>query len=694
MLPQITPALFRSTAAFVDPLAIDDNVSLMMHFDVGNEAGNWWSDYSLKNKGAVIPAGTAYLSGKGALGTTGLFASTAYFGGGYAQWPAHADYNMGSGDFTVDFWFYPDTAFNGTARRIVFQCDSAATATSVSFGVTLNTANKIITSTNVGSTAYNVTSTTAFTAPGWHHVAHVRTGNTLKLFIDGVQEGGDVAISGSVNSSPNKLAIGCLGESTTQTYRGYLEELRISKGVARWTANFTPSAPYKYASVGGNDSFTKLLLHAGTYHGGKWAFDTSPSAKLSGSATGGAQISQAAAKFGSASMYLAGGASDAWTVPAHIDFDFGAGDFTIDFWANVVSYPTHLGLFARRILGDSNNCYRMVFLNNGTPQFYVMTGGTIQVNVTGAAGQAPAGEGWVHWAVVRNGNNWRMYKNGVMVAEQNVAFTIPAFSGNLNIGTVEGGLYPFNGYIDEFRVSKGIARWTANFTPPKAPYEPDRATNGNDAFAVLLLHGDGTTGSTVFPDSSFAAHGNATPAGVISVQPGNKFGGSSIQQNGAGYLTFPHHADWELGAGDFTIDWWEYRSGAGVAIARDLASTYSPFLLSYDISGARHIYFTSNGSSWDLANGAGGHTFGATTYNVWNHLAIVRRSGTFFAFKDGVLQNTWSPGTAAILANGSPLCIGAGQSGNNFNGYIDELRITKGIARWDSNFTPPNAAYS
>jgi hypothetical protein len=218
---------------------------------------------------------------------------------------------------------------------------------------------------------------------------------------------------------------------------------------------------------------------------------------------------------------------------------------------------------------------------------------------------------------------------------------------------------------------------------------------GNDSFTKLLLHCEGAHTSTVFNDSSPAAHGNASPSGTIYVSTvGSKFGTGSMWQSGNGYVAYANHADWEFGAGNFTVDWWEYRAAAGgCAIARDLPTTYAPFLLGYDLSGALHVYATSNGSSWDLANGAGGHTLGPTTYNAWTHLAVSRSNGVFYAFKNGLLQNTWSTGVGALVGNGNPLCIGAAQNAANINGFTDEIRITKGHARYVAAFFPRSAAY-
>jgi hypothetical protein len=221
------------------------------------------------------------------------------------------------------------------------------------------------------------------------------------------------------------------------------------------------------------------------------------------------------------------------------------------------------------------------------------------------------------------------------------------------------------------------------------------ASGGNDAFTKLLAHFEGANNYNWFFDSSLAAHGYATVNGAATVQNGSPLGVASngvLSQNSS-YLTWPNSADWEFGAGDFTVDWWEYRSAAGgAAICRDVTTVYCPFLLNWTQAG--EIYMTSTGSSWDIANGAGGLPnpgFGQLL-TTWTHLAVTRQGNTFRAFRDGVLKSTWTS-ALAIKSNANPLSIGVGQTSNYFVGYMEEVRISKGIARWTANFTPPSKAY-
>ena len=213
--------------------------------------------------------------------------------------------------------------------------------------------------------------------------------------------------------------------------------------------------------------------------------------------------------------------------------------------------------------------------------------------------------------------------------------------------------------------------------------------SGIDSNTVLCLHADSSGNADASASGhTQTAHGSAS---ISSTQ--SEFGGASMKftQSTGDYYTSSNSADFDFGAGDFTIDWWAYEISGGslpvTHIARDNTTTIPPFILSYN--GA--IWMSSNFSAWDIA---AGKTFGAPIFSTWNHLAISRQGGTFYTFRNGVLQDTWTS-SLAFPADTNPLSIGACQGGASYmNGYIDELRVSKGIARWTANFTPPTLAYS
>ena len=151
--------------------------------------------------------------------------------------------------------------------------------------------------------------------------------------------------------------------------------------------------------------------------------------------------------------------------------------------------------------------------------------------------------------------------------------------------------------------------------PGITPALMSAASPGNDQFTKLLLHFD-ATGTQTITDSSFARHGNASIGGVIAMNPATGILGSpsSAYNAQAGTIFFPNSSDWEFGAGDFTVDWWEYMTAlsSGWSISRDATTSFCPFLF-----GQSGIYMTSNASAWDIASARGASSF---IQNAWTHV--------------------------------------------------------------------------
>lgn len=232
----------KALQAYVSALGAgnDTYTKVLLHFE-GTDGGTTITDSNLGGSSHTwTAAGNANTdNAQVKFGTTSLALDGT---GDYVTTPDHADFTLGSGDFTVDLWFRC-TAAGGTAKRVAGQCDGSATDASTSFRISRSAANVITFTAVVGSTAFAVTGTTQFTDAlntGWHHLACVRTSNTIRMFIDGVQEGGDVSISGTVNDSSDVLGVGAIGAVTTNPWIGWLDEFRLSVGIARWTTTFTP----------------------------------------------------------------------------------------------------------------------------------------------------------------------------------------------------------------------------------------------------------------------------------------------------------------------------------------------------------------------------------------------------------------------------------------------------------------------
>src|SRR5262245_49789331 len=170
------------------PLNGTDGSTIIADTNVGGSAHTWTANGNAQIDTAISKFGGAALLLDGS--------------GDYLSTPDHADFDVGSGAFTIDFWFNR-AGGDGTIREAWGGQASRAFA-GRTIEIALGSAN-VWTATvfQNDSTFATVTGTTTFTATGWHHIAFIRTGNTLRLFVNGTQEGGDVAFGASVQSSGN-----------------------------------------------------------------------------------------------------------------------------------------------------------------------------------------------------------------------------------------------------------------------------------------------------------------------------------------------------------------------------------------------------------------------------------------------------------------------------------------------------------
>ena len=211
----------------------------------------------------------------------------------------------------------------------------------------------------------------------------------------------------------------------------------------------------------------------------------------------------------------------------------------------------------------------------------------------------------------------------------------------------------------------------------------------------LLLHGDGTNGSTTITDSSpspktVTAFGDAQ---ISTAQ--SKFGGSSLAFDGTGdYLQFPDDPSFEFGSSPFTIECFIYLTAlpdyfdAHVYSARNdplqtgvvLAVRTNLKLRFYRGPGLNNL---ESNSSLQL--------------NTWHHIAVTRSSNTVTLWLDGINVGSRSLavslGSNPIIRISSVVTDPTSIPGAFVTGYIDDLRVTKGVARYTSNFTPPTAPF-
>jgi hypothetical protein len=204
-------------------------------------------------------------------------------------------------------------------------------------------------------------------------------------------------------------------------------------------------------------------------------------------ANGDAQLSTSVKKFGSASLAL-DGTGDYLEVAANNDFGFGTGDYTVEgqFYFNSVAAVTNLFDFRA---GAGSDVAPLVYIDaGGQLRFYSYSADRI-TGATLTTGQ------WYHIAVSRSGNDTRLFLNGQLQGTWTVSPVDYGIAKPLVIGARWDGNNPFNGNIDEFRVTKGIARYIANFVAPLSEFTSDEDTK-------LLLHCNGSDTSTTIIDDT------------------------------------------------------------------------------------------------------------------------------------------------------------------------------------------------
>lgn len=227
------------------------------------------------------------------------------------------------------------------------------------------------------------------------------------------------------------------------------------------TTRYTTSTSTVTVTV---DARTKLLLHMDGTGGSKAFLDSSPQPHTI-TANGNAQIDTAQSKFGVSSGLFDGNGAYLFAVDSP-DWAL-TGDFTIDFWIRPTTSLAARGLFEQ--YQDANNYWGLYMdatyiyvrlVSGGAAPVYQYFSDPLSLNV------------WAHIAAVRNGNAWAVYVGGVSKLAFTYTGAVPDYAGPVNIGLLTTNGWYFKGWFDEFRVSKGVARWTSNFTPPTAPYEP------------------------------------------------------------------------------------------------------------------------------------------------------------------------------------------------------------------------------
>jgi hypothetical protein len=598
-----------------------------------------------------------------------------------------------SGDFTIEAFIYL-TSYPAAAASIYgFEVTGF-------FKFDVNTSgNLTVNRPNIG---FFITGATALQRNAWNHVALVRSGtgtNNIKIYLNGV-----VDAQGTNTTNITASGTGFIGSSLTGAAQldGYISNLRVTN-TAVYTSSFTPpTAPL--TAISGTQLLTcqsnrfvdnSTNLFAITTNGtpSVQAFSPfAPTAPYSTSVVGGSGY------FDGAGDYLVTPSSTAFDVPS-------GGQWCLDFWV----YTSVSG-------------FKAVFNKNwpfgglGPTQGFYLSGTTATYSDGGSgtavltASIVPPLSQWNHYVYTKDSTNTiRIFVNGVLAGSvvRNTAIgTFPVFIGiasNLAAGSTSAGYYGdlrfVNGSIPTTYQTSSTTNGTTIFSVPTAPTTTTSqgATSG-DVKLLLNFTNAGIIDNTAKNDLETV--GNAQISTSVK-----QFGTGSIAFDGTGdYLQLPASVNNFLGTSDFTIEAWVYIAGNAslnnnsvrdAAILTLIGGTN--ISLTFIIRGDA----TTTGTGFQLYQStpvvSNLNVTGTISQLTWHHIAVSRSGSSVRFFLNGTQMGTTQTNSSSWGSSTQALYVGSTrQSGfnNDLNGYIDDLRITRGFARYTANFTPPTAAFA
>jgi len=241
---------------------------------------------------------------------------------------------------------------------------------------------------------------------------------------------------------------------------------------------------------------------------------------------------------------------------------------------------------------------------------------------------------------------------------------------------------------------------------PIAGLRPSAAIQDKDPYwnnVVLSLHMDGAQGGTTFTD--VRGHVVTAVGNTHTVTTPEKFGTASGAFDGSGdALSVTASPDFDFGTNNFTIEWW-WNSNSSTSRQWFFHTATDYWLgVDYQATAGLGMWASSNGTSWNLLNadpGGNGITNVKPSTGIWHHLAYVRNGSTFTLFVDGAVAKSVTGISSAIVSRASQAKVigpwaasgSAGPYAYSVSGYMDDFRITNGVARYTGPFTPPTQAF-
>ena len=599
-----------------------------------------------------------------------------YFGGGGLSVPNSANLTFGTGDFTIETFVYASQ----NASTIQLVCDWRPVAD--------NYISPLIAIFTDGQIWYYVSGGIRITAPmifnQWVHVLVSRSGTTTRLFLNGTQVGSFTDTYNYI-APTNGVKVG----TSIDNYpliNGYLSNFRVLKGTGV-TSVTVPTAPLTAITNtqlltcqsnrfidNSSNNFT-VTITAGTPSVQRFS-PFNPTAPYSTSVIGGSGY------FGSSGDYLRATNSGALDI---------TGAFTIQCWY----YATGAGTGAIAGVGggaaswSSSNGHSWLLTPNSGGTFYWQwsIGGNNLAQITGTS---PSNNGWHYIVIGYNGTTTRVWIDGVSIGTSTTGYSLPTTRNIFSNGNSPANDGQFTGYISNFRMVNGTDVYGVGNTTITVPTAPQTAITNTQ----LLLSYTNAGIPDLAMMNDLQTVGNAQVSTSVK-----KYGTGSLSFNGSSdYLLAPQNPVYDL-QGDFTIEMWLYLNATtDQNIIAKWWTGGTQWVLQFRAAGSdsitnQHWRFYANNGSTAATDFTESSTTSVAT-GTWYYIALTRSGSSYKFFRNGTQVGSTYTNSAAITSTTDPLSIGQFSNGSSqyLSGYIDDLRITKGYARYTTTFTPPTSA--
>lgn len=595
----------------------------------------------------------------------------AYFDGSgdYMTVPYSSLFDLSTGDWTMEAWF----CLNAWGCHII---SKDTYGSNFDWSIYVASATSIILYT--AGTGSNLSATVPTMSLGrWYHVAFVRDSGTNRIYLNGVQYASNTM--GISNSSQSYVTIGCGSWNNPNAFvNGYVSNLRLVKGTAAYPAGTTFTPSLSLEAISGTSLLTCRSNRIKDYSSNNLTLTRYGE-------VGVAPVRSFSAirpeTYGGSAYFDGNG--DYLAIPGTSGQFADGQDFTVEGWlypiSRVTSYPCFFSNYSSAF-GTGSIYWGAGHSSGDTTKYQIGINGAfpaIQSTTNISYGD------WQHLALVRSSGVITLYINGVANGTYSFSGALNG-SGNTTYVGVAGDAIAnsyINGHIANYRVVKGAAVYTGNFTPPTMPVTAISGTSLLLNFGNAGIY-DATRINTLVP------FGNAQVSSSVT-----KYNSGSIYFDGSGdYLRVQNNlnsSNSKLGTSDFTVECWFRLISMGVyPCLYDFrpagTSTPGPCLMVGYGSAGKLVYFMGTGTA----------ITGSTTITTgaWYHAALCRSSGVTRLYLNGVQEgSSYTDANNYATFNGvfGALSYDPSLTDYQVNGYMEDIRITKAARYTGSSFTVP-----